>query len=288
MKKFQWLCVLTVFLLGVAAVGARQPEGTPVITLERQPCFGFCPMYTVSIFEDGTVVYNGDSNVDVTGEQTSEIAPETVQQMVDAFASAGYFEWEEAYTTQTVTDLPTVITSVTRDGETHRIQRYAGDNTAPLALPFLENWIDLMASTGMWTGAQIDPSAISNGTDTAVITLQRDPCFGMCPVYSVAAFADGTVVYTGIANVDKIGVHVFEADPAAVNSAAQLADILGYFEWQPAYDQQVRTDQPTVTTSFRWEDQSQKIVRYEGDPNAPVGLLWLEASIDQLVTDISR
>lgn len=287
MKKFQWLCVLTVFLLGVAAVGARQPEGTPVITLERQPCFGFCPMYTVSIFEDGTVVYNGDSNVDVTGEQTSEIAPETVQQMVEAIASAGYFEWEEAYTTQTVTDLPTVITSVTRDGETHRIQRYAGDSTAPLALPFLENWIDLMASTGMWTGAQLDPSAISNGTDTAVITLQRDPCFGMCPVYSVAAFADGTVVYTGIANVDKIGVHVFEADPAAVNSAAQLADILGYFEWQPAYDQQVRTDQPTVTTSFRWEDQSQKIVRYEGDPNAPVGLMWLEASIDQLVAEIS-
>jgi hypothetical protein len=85
-----------------------------------------------------------------------------------------------------------------------------GDRTAPLALPFLENWIDEMANTALWTGVQPDISAISNGTDTPLITLQQGANFGTSPVYSVAAFEDGTVVYTGIANVDTLGVQVLK------------------------------------------------------------------------------
>ena len=122
------------------------------ITLERTACFRTCPIYTISIFEDGTVSYKGENFVQVTGEQTSEIAPETVKQMVELFKNSGYFDWKEAYDTQTVSDLSTVITSVTRDGKTHRIVRYTGDTTAPLALPFLEQWIDEMVNTQLWTG----------------------------------------------------------------------------------------------------------------------------------------
>ncbi len=32
------------------------PTATPeLITIERQPCFGFCPVYTMSIHGDGQV-----------------------------------------------------------------------------------------------------------------------------------------------------------------------------------------------------------------------------------------
>jgi hypothetical protein len=233
------------------------------------------------------VIYNGDNFVEVTGEQTIEIAPETVPVMVEAFANAGYFDWDEAYDTQNVSDLPSVITSVTRNGETHRIVRYAGDDSAPLALPYLEQWIDLMANTQLLTGVQPDPSAISNGTDTPLITLQREPCYGFCPVHNMALFEDGTVVYTGIANVDRIGVHVFKADAAAVTSLAQRAQIFGYFNWQESYEEHLMTDQATVITTIRWEDQFKRIVRYDGDPNAPIGLVRIEDSIDQLVTGLA-
>jgi hypothetical protein len=43
------------------------------------------------------------------------------------------------------------------------------------------------------------------------------------------------------------------------------------------------TDQATAITSIRSEDQSKRIVRYDGDPNAPVGLLWVEDTIDRVV-----
>ena len=162
-----------------------------------------------------------------------------------------------------------------------------GDPSAPLALTFLEQWIDVMATTQLWTGVQADPSTISNGTDTPLITLQRDPCFGNCPVYNVALFEDGTVVYTGNANVDNIGVHTFMADPLAITAITQQAQAFKFFDWQDRYDQQVMTDQSYVTTSIRSGDQFKRILRYNGDPNAPIGLTWIESSIDQLVTTLA-
>lgn len=286
MVLVKYFSLLLLIVLGAASVNAQDATANAVITLERTACRGTCPIYTLSILEDGTVIYNGENHVAVTGEQTSEIDPETVAAMLEAFASAGYFDWDVAYTEQTVSDLPTIITSVTRDGQTHRIERYVGDHAAPLALPFLEQWIDAMTNTWLWTGIQPDPSAISNGTDTPLITLQRGECFGDCPVYNVALYENGTVVYTGIADVDTIGVRVFEIEPAAITSIAERANIFGYFGWDDSYEEYLMTDQPTAITSVRWEDQSKRIVRYDGDPSAPVGLIWVEDIIDQTVTDL--
>jgi hypothetical protein len=286
MNKLKLIILLSLVVVGVTAVSAQDSGAGAAITLERTACFGTCPVYTVTILQDGTVIYNGGDFVTVTGEQTSQIDPETVAQMVGAFEAAGYFDWDQSYLNQSVTDLPTVTTSVTRDGETHQIVHYLGDATAPLALSYLEQWIDDMANTVLWTGVQSDPAAVSNGTDTPIITLQQTACFGSCPVYSVAAFADGTVVFSGIANVAKLGVHILEGDEAAINNIAQLAQIFGYFDWQDNYENQVRTDQSTVISSIRWEDQWKRIVRYGGDPNAPIGLVELENNIAALVTDL--
>ena len=134
MNKFKLVILPIIFILSVAVVGAQDNKAKPVITLERTACFGTCPIYTISIFENGDVVYNGEKFVTVTGEQKSQIDPETVKAMVAAFEKAGYFDWKEAYDTQMVTDLPSAITSVTHNGETHQINHYLGDNTAPLAL----------------------------------------------------------------------------------------------------------------------------------------------------------
>jgi len=285
MNKFKLVSLLAILLLATTAVNAQETAAKPAITLERTACFGTCPVYTISILEDGTVLYNGENFVEVTGEQTSEIPPEMVAMMVEAFADAGYFEWDEAYDTQTVSDLPTVITSVTRSDETHRIVRYLGD-TAPIALPYLELWIDEMTNSSLWTGVQADITSVSNGTDMPLVTLQRGPCYGACPVYDVALFEDGTIVYTGIANVDEIGVHVLEVEPASITSIVQRAEASGYFEWQDSYEEFLITDQPTVTTSIQTADQYKRIVRYDGDPNAPIGLVRIEESIEMSVADL--
>jgi hypothetical protein len=286
MNRIKYFALLMLIALGISTVSAQNAESDAVITLERTACFGTCPVYTISILEDGTVLYEGERFVTVTGEQTGEIAPETVAAMVAAFEDAGYFGWNEAYEMQRVSDLPTVITSVKSANGTQRIARYMGDDTAPLALPFLELWIDEMTNSALWAEMQPDLTAISNGTDTPLVTLQHGANFGTSPVYSVAAFEDGTVVYTGSAHVEALGVHVFETEPSAIDSIAQTAHIMGYFDWQDSYEERIMTDQATVITSIRWEDQFKRIVRYEGDPNAPIGIVRIEESIGRLVTDL--
>lgn len=272
-----------VFLFSGTAMNAQSTDANPVITLERTACFGSCPIYTVQIFADGTVVYNGERFVEVEGEQTGQIEPETVEQMVEAFAEAGYFEWDEEYIHMTITDQPYITTSVTRDGETHTIRRYAGDSDAPLALPFLEAWIDVAAGTEFWTGVQTNLAALVYTSNTPVVTLQRGPCFGFCPVYNVMAFGDGTIVYTGIRHVDEIGVRVYQTHPDNVESVIHRAELSGYFNWNDSYEEMLVTDQSTVVTSIQTDDDYKRIVRYEGDPNAPIGLVRVEDSIDVLL-----
>ncbi|MBI1278828.1 MAG: hypothetical protein GC179_11930 [Anaerolineaceae bacterium] len=284
--KFAILMILGL-MLSVASVYAQEAKPNTAITLERTACFGSCPIYTIKIYDNGDVVYHGDRFVMVTEEQKSQIDSETVKRMVKAFEDAGYFDWKEAYNTQTVTDLPSVITSVTSNGKTHRIVRYVGDGSAPLALVFLERWIDTMTNSNLWTGDQSNIAYISNGMNRPIITLQRDACFGTCPVYTVAAFEDGTIVYTGIAHVKQLGVQVIKADTLEVSVILQKAQALGYFDWQDSYTKQVMTDQATVTSSIRMGDELKQIVRYNGDSSAPVGLVWVEESIDQLVMNVA-
>lgn len=285
MVKLKLLGLLTLLILSAATINAQDTNAPVVVTLERTACFGTCPVYTVTILEDGTVIYNGADHVAVTGEQITSIEPETVAALVAAFEEAGYFDWDEAYDTQHVTDLPTTITSVTHAGATHQIVRYAGDSSAPLALPYLEYWVDFVANTAQWTGVQPDFSSISNGADTPMITMQRTACFGTCPVYSTTLYEDGTVVFMGLNHVANLGVHIFEAEPASITSIALRADSLGYFGWQDSYEMMVMTDQPYFITSIRYEDQFKQISRYGGDPNAPVGLVWVEEMIALMVAD---
>lgn len=286
MKLLKFIALLSILVVNITMVMAQESASNAVISLERGACFGTCPIYKVRIFQDGTVIYEGENFVDITGEQRSQIDPATVEQMLAVLADAGYFEWDEAYDSMTVSDLPYITTSATRDGETHQIRRYAGDDSAPLTLPFLENWIDIMAGTPAWTGALVDFAGGSISMNNPVVTLQRDPCFGFCPVYGVAIFEDGTTVFTGIANVNTIGVEVVQQEDFIVDSIIGRAEGAGYFGWQDSYDFMTITDQATVTTSIQTPEQYKRIVRYGGDANAPVGLLWVEESIDMLVSDL--
>jgi hypothetical protein len=276
--------LLAILLMSVLPAAAQDTER--VVTLERGACFGACPIYRVSLYEDGRVVYEGERFVDVLGEQSSEIDPAAVQDLIATFDKAGYFGWDDEYTDLEVTDAPYITTSVTKDGMTKQIVRYTGNSSAPLLLPYLETWIDDVANARQWTGADIRFPYIGFGT-TPVITLEREACFGFCPVYRLALYEDGTVVYMGLQNVEVSGVHSKQIEADQVRFLSEMAQAMGYFGWQDEYLTQIVTDHATVATSLNTADQSKRILRYDGDPNAPVGLLRIEDNIDRVV-DITQ
>lgn len=120
------------------------------IRLARGACFGFCPVYTVTITGEGAVRYEGRNHVDAVGVRTATIPPADVARLVARFDEVGFDRLQDAYRSQ-ATDLPTFTISITRNGQTKTVVDYGGVSAGlPRAVRDLEDEIDRVAGTAQW------------------------------------------------------------------------------------------------------------------------------------------
>jgi hypothetical protein len=127
------------------------------ITLERTPCFGSCPVYTISVSPSGQVTFEGRAHVRQLGTATGQIPKQRVDALLIELQRAGYFGFADRYAVSEpacgryVTDLPTVTSSATLGGRTKRIDHDHGCGGAPGALAVLEKRIDEVLGSDRWT-----------------------------------------------------------------------------------------------------------------------------------------
>jgi membrane dipeptidase len=127
---------------------------------------------------------------------------------------------------------------------------------------------------GTAAGAQ----ALATAAGPIEITLQRTPCFGTCPEYTVTLRDDGTVSYVGRQYVRVSGQHSWKIDPSAVRALAREMVAAGFFELQDVYTD-LRTDNPTTYTSLTIGTRSKKIKDYVSGPPT---LKDIEKRIDEV------
>ena len=131
-----------------------------VVSLERGPCFGTCPVYRVTIAGSGQVRFTGIRHTAQMGEATAEIPREQVEGLVSELRDGGYFDFADAYEPGTdtcgsaATDLPSATTSVVLEGRRKEVRHYYGCSAAPQELVRLERRIDEVAGTAHWIGAK--------------------------------------------------------------------------------------------------------------------------------------
>jgi len=152
------IILCTVSTLGLVSCnnGLNLPDHeltNAVITLERGVCYGWCPIYTVSLYGDGRVEYEGYEFVGVTGVQTSTVSPEAVKNLVFEFYKADYFSMKDHYPAD-VTDQPAVTTSLFVKGQYKQVRNGC---SGPLELRYLENRIDEVAGTSVWVDGYESP-----------------------------------------------------------------------------------------------------------------------------------
>jgi TolA-binding protein len=142
------------------------------ISLERTSCFGSCPVYKVSISNDGTVIFDGQSYVNKIGITKSSITIEAVQGLYndfekhDVFNLNGRFDEMEDYG-----DAPFAITSIRANGRLKTIKRYTLPKTpAQTWLIELEKKIDEVSGANRWT----DPAMALQDADF-IIAHSTDP-----------------------------------------------------------------------------------------------------------------
>ena len=129
MKKC-FLTLMAVMLASVLVTGcatnqtATLPPGDfedVIITLERTACKGKCPVYLLTVYGTGTVVYEGKDFVQTTGRQETAISRDEIKQLISEFERIDYFSLNDSYVERVITDAPSAITSLTLGGKTKTI-----------------------------------------------------------------------------------------------------------------------------------------------------------------------
>jgi len=142
------------------------------ITLQRTACFGACPVYKLTIFVDGRVVYTGERYVKVTGKRTTRISPKAVKQLAAEFQKLNYFSLPESYAGGP-TDMASAITSITIGKTRKSVNHYLGSPNAPQTLTALENKIDAVVNSQQWTGVKNQPTPNPNDSNSSQLETNR-------------------------------------------------------------------------------------------------------------------
>lgn len=145
-------CILVVPVVCDAAQQISVPEGNlPLITLERTRCYGNCPVYSLTLYKNGTVIYVGEYYVKEEGLRIGNISTQKLEYLMDYIPSLGFFSFNDTYISYDCTDMPYAITTVRTDDKTKQVEHYYGDFSAPQNLTYLEAAIDQVVNVTQWT-----------------------------------------------------------------------------------------------------------------------------------------
>jgi hypothetical protein len=154
----RWLVPLLLLpSLALAEPAAARPKakGEVLATLARTACYGTCPVYSVTVFTDGRVDWNGEEYVQVKGPATAKLSAKDLADLRAAFAKADYFNLKEDYACEEITDHPSAQTSFHDGKRQFQINHDYGcrSKRGIPALTQLESDIDRIVGTSRWIGS---------------------------------------------------------------------------------------------------------------------------------------
>lgn len=121
--------------------------------LQRTACFGSCPIYTVSFYAGGYVLYQGEKWVDLEGVFYSRVSEKQLSEIQKKAEAINFFEMKAQYDNEHVTDLPSTITTLKgEEGFKVVANRYEG----PERLEELEKLIDEIVDSLEWKEVESD------------------------------------------------------------------------------------------------------------------------------------
>lgn len=131
--------------------------------------------------------------------------------------------------------------------------------------------------------ARFSGEAVRSDTSSAVITLERTACFGACPMYVLALYEDGTVVFNGLRFVQEEGLRIRNIGAEKIQDLVGHARRISYTSMDDRYEGSATdpspTDLPSAITSVRIGGNTKSISDYWG---APATLREFERHIDEL------
>jgi hypothetical protein len=152
----------TVALLAVSAFVAEASapfmgaaDSGVLLSFERTACYGTCPDYTVTVFQDGRLEYRGREFVKIGGRVRGRISRWDREALDAAFTKAAFCDLVGEYPSGP-TDLPSVRIDWSACPGRSSVDHYLGDESAPAALVRLEGTVDAILRTERWIGTKAE------------------------------------------------------------------------------------------------------------------------------------
>ena len=124
----------------------------PFLVMKRTACYGTCPQYKISIYNDGLIMYNGTLFVDRIGCFSSMISMNQVDSIKSLLNDIDFFSLNEEYLSP-ITDVPSVILELNIDGKSHTVvDRIEGPNQLKKCYILIDN---ITESVSNWSDCQV-------------------------------------------------------------------------------------------------------------------------------------
>jgi hypothetical protein len=118
-------------------------------------CYGICPAYSLDVYRDGFVRYEGKAFVIHRGVATASLPATTIDEIRSAFERAAFRSLAaHCCDCRTVTDAQAVIVAI-EDGQARvEINHYQGCDKEPKALRTLEERFESLLRVERWIGTE--------------------------------------------------------------------------------------------------------------------------------------
>jgi hypothetical protein len=151
----KYTLISLMLLIGLAACSPITLSDDLVITMANTVS---APLYSgseykLTIYANGTVVFDGIRHVKVAGQVTTTVPHERIQDLVKAFDQANFFSFRDydcSWIAPCLSGQPTTILSITVNGRTKTVKHNHGDMSAPQTLVELERKILETVNSDQW------------------------------------------------------------------------------------------------------------------------------------------
>jgi len=110
----------------VVVMESEAPKDSLAVYFEKTPCFGRCPVFKIKVYQSGFATYEGLNFSEKMGLFSYRFTDTDLEKIFTMAKEIGYFDLESEYNDPRVTDLPSVISEISLNDESHRIKARKG------------------------------------------------------------------------------------------------------------------------------------------------------------------
>jgi len=110
----------------VVMMEPQSEEDSLAVYFEKTPCFGRCPVFKIHVYDSGFATYEGLNFAELMGLYSYRFSKKDLEKIYEMARAIDYFQLKSSYDDPRISDLPSVISRINWDGQSHEVTARSG------------------------------------------------------------------------------------------------------------------------------------------------------------------